>query len=35
MQVPVEEWKSIKKRVTSSSSEYLQHLMFELSKYRV
>ncbi len=35
LQVPVEEWKGIKKRVASSSSEYLQHLMFELSKYRV
>jgi cyclic di-GMP phosphodiesterase len=35
LQVPVEEWKSIKKRVASSSTEYLQQLMFELSKYRV
>jgi len=35
MRVPIEEWKSIKKRIASSSTEYLQQLMFELSKYRV
>jgi putative nucleotidyltransferase with HDIG domain len=35
VKIPVEEWKSIKKRVASSSSEYLKQLMFELSKYRV
>ncbi len=35
VQIPVEEWKDIKKRVAGSTSEYLKHLMFELSKYKV
>ncbi len=34
-EIPIEEWKDIKKRVAGSSSEYLKHLMFELSKYKV
>lgn len=32
--IPIEEWKSIKRRIAGSSSEYLKQLMFELSKYR-
>jgi putative nucleotidyltransferase with HDIG domain len=35
VKIPAEEWKDIKKRVSSSSSEYLKQLMFELSKYKV
>lgn len=35
MQIPIEEWMSIKKRAASASSGYLQELMFELSKYKV
>ena len=35
VQIPIEEWKAIKKRVGGSGSEYLKHLMFELSKYKV
>lgn len=33
--IPVEEWKSIKRRIAGSSSEYLKQLMFELSKYKI
>lgn len=32
--IPIEEWKGIKRRIASSSSEYLKQLMFELSKYK-
>lgn len=35
MRIPVEEWESIKNRVSSSSSEYLLQLMFDLSKYKI
>jgi len=35
LQIPIEEWMSIRTRVASASSGYLQELMFELSKYKV
>ncbi len=33
--VPVDEWKNIRKKVASSGSQYLKGLMFELSKHRI
>ncbi len=33
--VPIDEWKSIRKKVASSGSQYLKGLMFELSKHRI
>ena len=33
--IPVEEWIEIKNRVATSGSEYLKHLMFQLSKSKV
>lgn len=33
VEIDVEEWKGIKKRVATSGSQYLKGLMFELSKY--
>ncbi len=35
VKIPIDEWKNIKKQVAGSGSEYLKHLMFELSKYKV
>ena len=35
VEIPIGEWKDIKKRIAGSSSEYLKQLMFELSKYKV
>lgn len=32
MRVPIEEWVEIKERVSKSGSEYLKHLMFQLSR---
>ena len=33
--IPVDEWKNIRKKVASSGSQYLKGLMFELSKHRI
>ncbi|MFI5323414.1 MAG: HD-GYP domain-containing protein [Thermodesulfobacteriota bacterium] len=35
VEIPIDEWKNIKKRIADSGSEYLKQLMLELSRYKV